>query len=108
MAGVDHFNGLQRFVGGALDVAWLEVGHVDEIISTILANNNPCGFSLIKADPLLYLKLIYKNLVEENLEIKNNLNFYREIKRDKNLVMKLLKMPFDEFDYSKDIKKINS
>jgi hypothetical protein len=89
-----------------MNVGWLDVGHVDEIITTIIDHNNTCGFSLIKADPLLYLKLLSENIKVYNTVSENNLVFKNELIKDKNLVLKLLKMAFKDFDFSHQIKKI--
>lgn len=33
-----------------LDTKWLMVGHVDEYLSTIVLDDDPCGFAIVKAD----------------------------------------------------------
>ncbi len=49
-----------------LDSSWLEVGHVDEYLSTIVIPNDPCGFAIVRADPLLAIELT-KNASRDDL-----------------------------------------
>jgi len=40
-----------------VDTGWLEVGHVDEILSSVLVPGMPCGFALVRASPALALEI---------------------------------------------------
>ncbi len=60
-----------------LENKWLEVGHVDEMISTIPLLNDPCGFALVKASPELALDLM-KHANFQQLETELNPNKFSD------------------------------
>ncbi len=61
----DGLNGIKSWLKGSvyenrilnLDANWMDVGHVDELVSVAPASNS-CGFSVISLDPELGLKLL--------------------------------------------------
>lgn len=66
--GTRSSDGLRNFFGRygyqdrlvLMETEWLRIGHVDEFISTIMLPGDPCGFGLVKADPLLGVDLLKK------------------------------------------------
>lgn len=48
-----------------LDTSWLDVGHVDEILSFVPSRDHPSGYAIVKADPLLALSLLRKETKTE-------------------------------------------
>jgi len=41
-----------------VDTGWLEVGHVDEILSSVLVPGDSCGFALVRASPAAALEAL--------------------------------------------------
>lgn len=41
-----------------LQTSWLAVGHIDEYMMVIPTHHSPCGYSLVRADPLYALDLV--------------------------------------------------
>ena len=66
MIGATAGPGLRRFLAGQgygrslveLDTLWLEVGHVDEIVSHVVLDGGACGLALLRASPGAALDLL--------------------------------------------------
>ena len=44
-----------------LDTSWLQTGHIDEYISSILTADDRCGFALVEASPALALDILRRS-----------------------------------------------